>query len=139
MAEIKYKTKQREMILNLFQDNSKRCFTSKEIIDLMQGQLGQATVYRMLSKLSAEGIISKYISENGNGALYRINNCNCKKNRDHFHLKCSCCGKLIHMDCHVLGKIAKHLEADHGFYMDNSRTVLYGKCEECAMKGEVLS
>lgn len=138
MAQQIYKTKQREIITQLFQENSEKCFTSKEVIDLLQGQLGQATVYRMLSKLSEEGIICKYISENGSGALYRINNCEKNGNHKHFHLKCSSCGRLIHMDCHVLGKIAEHLQADHGFLMDNSKTVLYGKCKDCTHKKELF-
>lgn len=137
MAELKYKTKQREIITQVFKQNSDKCFTSKEIIELLQGQLGQATVYRLLAKLAEEGVICKYTAENGSGALYRINNCEKRESHKHFHLKCNSCGKLIHMDCTLLAKIAEHLQSDHGFFMDNSKTVLYGQCEECICKKEL--
>ena len=86
---------------------------------------------------SVYGAFGKYTAENGSGALYRINNCEKRESHEHFHLKCNSCGKLIHMDCTLLAKIAEHLQSDHGFFMDNSKTVLYGQCEECICKKEL--
>lgn len=138
MAEQIYKTKQRSMIISLFTENRHQCFSSKEIIEELKGKIGEATVYRMLVKLSREGILQKYISEDGKGSLYRLNDCDRQENHAHFHLRCSNCGELVHMDCHMMEEISQHLRLAHGFYIDNAKTVLYGKCEKCADRGALL-
>ena len=51
--------------------------------------------------------------------------------REHFHLKCEGCGRLIHVECDELAKIASHMEKEHGFAVDSSKTVFYGICREC--------
>lgn len=128
MPEFKYKTKQREEIVSLFSGNRERCFTAREICRLVGA--GEATVFRTLSFLSAEGVIKKFSSgEPHDGALYQFNGCS--ENPDHFHLKCLGCGKLIHADCSFLSKMADHFREDHGFRIDNTQTVIYGLCESC--------
>ena len=50
----------------------------------------------------------------------------------HFHLKCTECGVLIHLDCDHLAAITAHVQEDHGFMIDPARTTFYGLCRACA-------
>lgn len=51
--------------------------------------------------------------------------------REHYHLKCTECGKLIHAECKFLSELSAHIYNEHGFKVDGSRTVLYGVCGDC--------
>ncbi len=128
-----YKTKQKELILNFFLENKHLHLTAAEIIRHINNNgenIGAATVYRCLDKLVSSGIIRKYFLDDKTSACYQYvvpdENCN-----EHFHLKCVECGKLIHIDCSYMQTLDKHIFSHHGFKVDNSRTVLYGRCKNC--------
>ncbi len=124
-----YNTKQKNLLIDFFKNNPDKCFNAKQIIECNELKMGQATVYRMLSRLSNEGIIKKFISESDGCSSYRLNDCDgCDC---HFHLKCLKCGEFIHTDCDLMGEIGTHLAKDHNFVMDNSKTIIYGLCKGC--------
>lgn len=127
MAEKKYKTRQRDSILAYFASHADVCLSAKDIIESPEIEVGEATVFRCLSHLAAEGLIKKYQSDDG--ALYQYNKegeCN-----HHFHLKCLHCGKIVHLDCEMMASISRHIEEEHEFAVDVSRTVIYGYCNDC--------
>mgnify|MGYP003294565905 CR=1 FL=1 len=125
-----YKTKQRESLLEFFKENKENCFLAKDIIKNAKLSLGEATIYRTLSKFVEEGLLKKFISSDGSGSYYQYN-----EGRDecasHFHLKCTKCGTLFHMDCSFLKDMTQHINLEHGFNVDNSKTTLYGTCKNC--------
>ncbi len=125
-----YKTKQKGLILECVKETDGRHFTADDIavmLDERGTHVGKATVYRGLDRLLSDGVIKKYTLGDKSGACYQYNGSSC----EHFHLKCTACGKLIHADCDFLEKLASHVSSDHGFVIDGSRTVFYGKCSEC--------
>ena len=125
-----YKTKQRESLLDFFKSNSEKCFLAKDIIKNSSIALGEATIYRTLARFVEEGVLKKFISPDGKGCYYQYNGCS-HKCSSHFHLKCVKCGTLFHMDCSFLKDMTSHIESEHGFNVDNSRTTLYGTCKNC--------
>ena len=129
MAETRYKTKQRDEILRFFRENSDGCFTAREVIENVNA--GEATVFRTLSALAEEGRLKRFSGDSGSGrsAQYRYNVCD--ETMPHIHLICEDCGRLIHMDCGFMNDIVAHFRIDHGFSVDCSKTVIYGKCEAC--------
>lgn len=133
MRPTDYKTRQKEIILNLFLENKDKHLTAAEIVTHINknaDNIGMATVYRYLDKLVSQGTIRKYFLDDKSSACYQYidpdNKC-----REHFHLKCVDCGALMHLDCSYMQTIAEHILAEHGFTIDNSRTVLYGRCKNC--------
>ncbi|MBP0966013.1 MAG: transcriptional repressor, partial [Oscillospiraceae bacterium] len=94
---------------------------------------GAATIYRQLEKLEQDGLVRRYTLDDRGSACWQYGGAEAKEGtcRSHFHLKCTECGSLIHLDCGHLHEIAHHVEADHGFYIDPSRTVFYGICAKC--------
>ncbi len=125
-----YNTKQRLSLLQFFENNQNECFSAKEIIKNPAITLGEATIYRSLSKFVREGKLKKYISPDGDGAFYQYNT-DAPECNSHFHLKCVSCGNLVHMDCDLMNSIREHIDKEHGFAIDNSKTTLYGLCSNC--------
>ncbi len=131
-----YKTRQKEKILNYLKENSDKHVTAAQIISYLSSgdeSVGSATVYRYLDKLVSNNIVRKYYLDEKTGACYQFaeNNQEC---HEHFHLKCIGCGRLYHIDCSYMKALSGHIFEHHGFKVDNSKTVLYGKCDECEKK-----
>ncbi len=130
-----YKTKQRESILECLRSNRDKHFTADDIVETLRTQgenVGRTTVYRYLDKLCDEGIVRKYVVADGGSACFQLCSENC---REHFHLMCVKCGRLIHTECSYLSGVGEHVKSKHGFTVDPGRTVLYGMCAECAENG----
>ncbi|MCM1054673.1 MAG: transcriptional repressor [Bacteroides sp.] len=128
-----YKTRQRSRVLECLVRNSDRHMTAEEIFEELKTtntEIGKSTVYRTLEKLIEEGKARKYFSDEGKSACYQYidENGSCAS---HFHLKCTRCGRLIHLKCDYLTDVEKHVYERHRFTVDNTKTVLYGVCEDC--------
>lgn len=132
-----YRTKQRELILKCLVDNCSKHLTADNIIEYLKGNdsaVGKTTVYRYLDKLVAEGIVRKYIVEEGKCACFQYSG-ESGECRQHFHLKCTVCNRLFHVECDYLNQLENHVFEHHKFRIDNTKTVLYGICGDCAEKG----
>ena len=123
-----YNTKQRDEIVEFFNRHREGCFTAKELITSGEISVGEATVYRTLSRLANQGVLKRYTGDGG-GATYQLNES--ERCDSHFHLKCERCGTLIHMDCGFMAEMKKHIEQSHSFTVDIGKTVIYGLCGEC--------
>ncbi len=127
-----YNTKQKSIIEEYFTRNSQRYISVDEIYKNLTEtgtKIGKVTIYRYIDKLMSEGKLHKSYSENNEKSLYRLGSTSECKN--HFHLKCLGCDRIIHLNCSAVSHIAQHLEADHSFSIEPSKTVLYGYCEDC--------
>ena len=133
-----YKTKQKEFLLECLAENKDVHMTVSDISAYMREKghaMGMSTVYRQLDKLVSSGLVRKYIIDENSSACYQFADSQggcC----EHFHLKCSSCGKLIHTDCSLMRKIADHMRESHGFEVDCTKTLLYGTCSECLNKNK---
>jgi Fur family ferric uptake transcriptional regulator len=134
MADVKYKTKQRDEILRFFMENAGGCFTARDVIEKVDA--GEATVFRTLSALVNEGVLKRFTGDSSRGGAAHYQYSSCSESDPHIHLKCEDCGRLIHMDCGFMDDIVAHFRADHGFSVDCTRTVIYGKCESCSAGGK---
>lgn len=133
IMETSYNTKQGEVILSFLKKEPGKHFTADELIAKLAEDgkpVGKATVYRHLDKLVKRGEARRYIVEEGQSACYEYigdeHNC-----AEHYHLKCSRCGDLLHVECGFLDEVAAHILEHHGFTISPERTVLYGVCEKC--------
>ncbi|MGI5172892.1 transcriptional repressor [Treponema sp. OMZ 840] len=133
-----YNTKQREHIIHFLKDAQNRHFTAEEIHYALSNagstavkSPALATVYRTLDKLVKDGCLRKYIGGEGGKACYQYisEDAECA---EHYHLKCTNCGILIHLNCDKIGTLVSHIRRKHSFVLDTSRTVLYGLCADCS-------
>lgn len=134
-TKTKYKTRQREILLEYLKTIPGTHFTAGDICEYFKQRgsaIGQSTVYRQLEELVDEGLLNKYVLSPTDPACFEFIEAG-----DHceggicFHCKCEKCGKLIHMHCDELTEIRRHLLTDHQFTLDPQRTVFYGLCDEC--------
>jgi len=130
-----YKTKQRENILKLLKENNGVHMTAEDVFEYLKtkgNSVGKSTVYRYLDKLVNEGKVKKFFVDEGVSACYQYYSKDCEF-EVHYHLKCSQCGGLFHVDCHFLDDLSKHILNTHNFKIDCNKIVLYGECEACSL------
>lgn len=129
-----YNTRQKEYILEYLRAHAHGHVSVGDILTHLREsgrEVGTTTVYRYLDRLCRSGEVRKYWIDETSGACYQYitdrHGC-----AEHFHLKCTKCGKLLHVDCAYLGEVGDHIGAHHGFRVDRSKTVFYGVCNDCA-------
>lgn len=131
-----YQTKQGTQLLDYLRSHAGRHITAAELIQALAAEgtpMGAATVYRRLEKLEAQGLVRRFALDDRGSACWQYIDPEAPQSdcHAHFHLKCTVCGELFHLDCDHLQEIASHVETDHGFAIDPSRTVFYGVCAKC--------
>ena len=122
-----YTTHQKTALLCFLRDNAGRQFTIDEIMDGLGDKApGKSTAYRQLKKLCDDGTVRRFTREGTSSAVYQIAGAACCS--EHLHIKCISCGMLMHLDPAAQESIAKAT----GFVIDDVRSMLYGRCAECA-------
>ena len=126
-----YETKQSKLVYEFLEKNPHKHFSAEDVYFALikdGGHIGRTTVYRQLDRLVLENKARKFITGENDACCYQLLGEEC---HNHYHLKCSNCGELIHTECDFLDKLASHIFADHKFTLDGSKTVLYGTCSKC--------
>ena len=132
MSEVKYNTKQRDLILDYLKKHDGHS-TAEQIYYGLKSDcntVGKSTVYRYLDALCEKGNVRKFTAD-GMSACYSYANEHCN---EHYHLVCSGCGALIHTECDEIEELISHFYKEHRFKIDMTKTVLYGRCEDCMKK-----
>ncbi len=130
-----YHTKARKQLLNFLAENPDENYTAEELaaaLEKIHGEdaPGKSTVYRLVSKLAQEEQIRRFEPDGNHRSYYQIAGCNC---HDHLHLKCTDCGKLIHMKESASAQLLKEILLTSGFSVNEHQTVLFGRCDQCKM------
>ena len=92
-------------------------------------RIGRTTVYRGLERLQKEGAVLKVPSVEGAPAQYRFIRDEERKN--YGKLVCLECGHTIPLQCGCIDHFVGHVLDEHGFEIDQSRTIFYGYCDSC--------
>ena len=127
-----YNTKQKNELINYLKNNATRQMSVNEILEAVcgVGKTGKSTVYRRLASMVKDGTLLRVYGEDSKSVFYqyvgRDTHCD-----EHFHLKCTGCGTLIHLDCGELEKIGMHIKKEHSFLIDTKKTIFYGLCKNC--------
>ena len=128
-----YNTKARKYILEYLESCGDNTVCAADILDFLNKNgvsVNLTTVYRYLSKLTAEHKVIKITEAKSQKSVYQL--IKHKKSCDnHLHIKCTKCGKLIHLDCGFIEQFREHILMDHGFFLECSGSILYGICDEC--------
>lgn len=135
-----YNTRQKREMLSFLKERDMQHFSVDDVVFEMQEKgekVGRSTVYRYLEQLAAQGAVRKYQSVQGVTQYQHV--ADAGRCDAHFHMMCSRCGNLFHVDCRLMGTLTQHLMADHGFMLDPRETILVGLCERCRNGGEGVS
>ncbi len=130
MAE--YRTEQKKILLDFLKENSENSYTIEEIIKELSDKEGnipaKSTVYRLMTRLVEEKTVLR-TAGSGRQFLYRIiadNHC-----RNHLHLQCTECGKILHLDERLSDSLLRRVESAKDFSVSEEDTVLMGRCANC--------
>lgn len=120
-------TTQRLAILKILSVSGKH-FMAQEIyerIHLKDPEIGFATVYRFLKKLTDH----KYVNEVRMGGLparYEM-----APKRHHDHMSCTECGKVVEFENYAIEALQEKVAKDLGFQLTDHVLELYGLCPSC--------
>ena len=131
-----YNTRQKRELLAFLRERNMQHFSVDDVVFEMQDRgekIGRSTVYRYLELLAEQGSVRKYQSVQGITQYQHVeDDSRCDS---HFHMMCSRCGNLMHVDCDLMRTMSEHLVKDHGFLLDPRETILVGVCQKCRMAG----
>ena len=146
-----YRTAARRQLVELFSARPDRHFTAEQVCALLcdteeriaQGDrkrggefIGKSTVYRQLARLCEEGLLRRFEDTDTGGAAVHVYQYVTGEDCDaHFHLKCTACGRVVHLECDHMSTLLAHIRAEHGFSVDQGSSILYGLCDRCQAKG----
>lgn len=132
-----YNTRQRAEIHSYLSEHKRQRLSVEQLTEglLQRGvKVGKTTVYRYLEALSNKGAARKYVNAEGATCYQYIEDASdCAR---HAHLVCTECGELLHLECELMRSLSGHMHSEHGFVLDEQRTVLYGRCGHCAAQKE---
>lgn len=130
-----YQTEQKKLLIEFLKRHGDKAFTIDEIADQMKNEYknsplpGKSTVYRLMPKLCGDGLIKKFTKDNSRKSYYQI--VDGKDCISHLHLKCTSCGKLVHLSVSASEAVLADVLNNSDFSIDKKQTVLFGKCSGC--------
>ena len=133
MAE--YQTQQKTLLLDYLARHAENTLSMEEVAEGLKEDLGdrapgKSTVYRLVNRLVEEGTVRRFNAEDSRHALFQIvggKNCH-----HHLHMKCTQCGKVMHMNDAQSASIIEQIYGDSSFAVSQEQTTLYGSCAECS-------
>jgi Fur family transcriptional regulator, ferric uptake regulator len=123
-------TKQRLAILEAL-NMGQAHVTAQEVYEIVNGkhpEIGFATVYRFLRKLTDY----KYVTEvrmGGMPARYELS-----PNNHHDHITCIQCGKIVEFQNDLIEKLQIDVAKSHDFILTNHVLELYGVCNNASCR-----
>jgi Fur family ferric uptake transcriptional regulator len=120
-------TKRREAVLALL-ERSHTPMTAEEIHQavIAETSMSLSTTYRILAALSEKRLLLKNIRSDGK-TYYQPNS------NQHLHyLVCSCCSRIVPIDCCPLEALEEELAKKTGFLITGHSLEFTGLCPACA-------
>ena len=102
--------------------------TAQEVFETIHDEypeMGFATVYRFLRKLTEQGFVTE-VRMGGLPARYEL-----KSRQHHDHLTCTECGKIVEFENHEIEKLQEVVAKQNGFRLTDHVLEHYGVCHEC--------
>ena len=128
---MKYNTDRKKEIIALFSAAGERALTTEEICDKIPSLgKGKSTVYRIISELVRDGDIKKIADPKTRRVTYQY--LEKKSCGEHLHLKCTGCGEFVHLTEKLSKLLCDSLLLDAHFAIDETKTLLFGRCARCA-------
>ena len=133
MRSDNYVTKQKDLILDIIRNKNKE-FTVKELYNELNKKVGLTTIYRLVDKLVDNNTLNKYIGKDNITYYQYLESC---EHENHFYLKCTNCGEMIHIDCDCISELSNHIYKDHKFKLNREHIIINGTCQKCNEGGKV--
>lgn len=131
-----YNTEQKKLLVEFLKMNADKSLTVEEIVEKMGGKLAKSTVYRLIMRLTEEGLVKRMTRGNSRTFVYQMIAISGERCHAHLHLRCTDCGKVIHMKESVSHELLDAIRQESDFSVSERETVILGKCAVCGVKGK---
>lgn len=124
-------TQQRRAILQVMETASKHLDASQLLrkAKKIDASVDRSTVYRTLRLLKRQGLIDELDLMHLNGEKHYYER---RLNRDHIHMACLRCGKIMEFVSDVFDTLKGEVERDCRFHIVVSRLEIGGYCAACS-------
>ncbi len=115
-------TQPRMRILEILEQSDGRHLTAEDIyrnLLAQDGDIGLATVYRVLTQFEAAGLVSKLNFEGGQ-SIYEL-----ERGKHHDHMVCVETGKVIEFVDEQIERLQHEIAERHGYDLEDHSLVLY--------------
>ena len=129
-----YHTEQEAALLTFMQAHCQEAFTAPELdaaLACCPNRPSRSTLYRLLPKLAGEGKLRRLSGEGGRVTYQLVAGEHCQH---HLHLKCTACGRILHMSDAASEEVLRQILRDDRFAVDQEQTILFGRCDQCGRK-----
>lgn len=129
-----YNTTAQTFIKDYLKENSDKLVTAQDVetaLSVHKIEVNSSTVYRCLSRLCQSGEIIKYAANKGEMSTFQYTGEKADNCKNHLHLSCIKCNRVIHLECDFMKEISQHILNEHGFKLQCEASVLYGICDKC--------
>ena len=128
---MKYNTKNKTYVRSFMKEHADQHLSIEEIsagLSASSRLVPLPSLYRIMDELVEEGVVRRYTIDRSSAACFQYSG---EEAHNHFHLICSSCGRLIHLECDEVNHLLQHIEKEHAFKIDMTKVNLYGLCEAC--------
>ncbi len=115
-------------ILRMLEESKPHHLSAEEIYTKLvetDGDVGLATVYRVLTQFEAAGLVRRHHFEEGY-SVFELN-----QGEHHDHLVCVECGLIAEFVDEDIEKRQQKIAIQHRFKMTDHSLIIYGVCEQC--------
>lgn len=123
-------TMPRLKVLQVFHAHERRHLSAEDVfrrISEQNGDVGLATIYRVLGQLTDVGILERSVFDAESGkAVYELH-----QGAHHDHLICLDCGRVDEFVDDVIEQRQKAVARSNGYALEQHQLALYGHCAEC--------
>jgi Fur family ferric uptake transcriptional regulator len=118
----------RVKILDVLEHSDKRHMSAEDVYRALLdrgGEIGLATVYRVLTQFEQAGLVARHHFEGGQ-AVFELN-----RGGHHDHLVCVRCGRVVEFLEPAIEERQDAIARQHGFTLEDHSLVIYGVCPAC--------
>lgn len=124
------------MLFNFLKSHPEKQYSVEELTAEMERLSdkapGKSTVYRLIGQLVDKGTVKRFVKGNSRQFLYQISDG--EECHHHLHLKCTQCGKLLHMGHELSEQLIKNILGENDFSVAADSTTLFGSCKDCKLR-----
>jgi Fur family ferric uptake transcriptional regulator len=127
-------TQQRKAVLDVMKENKGQHLTAEEVLFAAREKMpniGIATVYRTLERLSSIEILYKTTFDEGK-YRYELSD---REMHQHHHVICPACGKISEVEEDLLYRLEEHLE-EQGYEVIDHQLKIYAYCPNCKVRNK---
>ena len=131
-----YNTHQKDILLSFLKENKDTPMGIDELSQRLSAVYpdapGKSTIYRLIGQLVEKGTVKRFVRGNSRQFLYQL--AGSEECHSHLHLKCTECGKLLHMGHTLSEQLLSDILGESDFSVKVDSTTLFGCCKDCRIK-----